>query len=93
VPGKGLDYYVRAAGGATRLGDMRRAYVTQPDGAVESMVARRLMPDEVPTPKPGSVVYVTARDATDHSVESIQKLAVMAQILGALTTIAVVLRR
>ncbi|AHG88395.1 polysaccharide export protein [Gemmatirosa kalamazoonensis] len=93
VPGKSLDYYVRAAGGTTRTGEMRRAYVTQPDGAVESAVARRMMPDVVPTPKPGSVVYVTERDPADHSVESVQKLAVLAQILGALTTIAVVLRR
>ena len=93
VPGKGLDYYVRAAGGATRLGDVSRSYVPQPDGAVESVVARRLMPDEVPVPKPGSVVYVTARDASEHGVDSVQRLAVLAQVLGALTTLAVILKR
>jgi hypothetical protein len=93
VPGRGLDYYVRAAGGATRLGDVRRSYVTQPDGAVESVAARRMMPDDIPTPKPGSVVYVTQRDPADRSGDSAQKLGLLVQIIGALTTLAVVLSR
>ena len=37
MPGKGLDYYVAAAGGYTRKADKDRAYVTQPTGKVESV--------------------------------------------------------
>jgi len=61
-PGKDLNYYIRAAGGATRKADVDHAYVTQPNGKVDAESQRFLIPDYVPKPKPGSVVYVPAND-------------------------------
>jgi polysaccharide biosynthesis/export protein len=91
VPGQSLDYYVRAAGGSTRLGDVGHSYVTQPDGSVESVVTHRLWPDNIPVPKPGSVVYVTSIDQADHT-DNIARLGVVAQILGALVALAAITR-
>ncbi len=91
-PGADLNYYVRAAGGGTRSADLHRAYVTQPDGNVESVRVRRFLPDGVPEPRPGSVVYVTQRDANDRS-DGVARLGVLAQILGTALAIVAVVRR
>jgi protein involved in polysaccharide export with SLBB domain len=61
APGQDLSYYVRAAGGPTPNADVGRGYVTQPNGKVESVQRRRLLPDGVPTPRAGSVVVVPER--------------------------------
>jgi polysaccharide export outer membrane protein len=92
VPGAPLDYYVRAAGGATLVGDVSRSYVTQPDGRVESVKTRRLLPDEIPVPKPGSVVVVTQKDQADH-IDPVTRLAVIAQVLTGLVALVAILRR
>ena len=42
--------------------DQSRAYVTQPNGKVQSIDRRRFLPDGVPEPRPGSSVYVPERD-------------------------------
>ena len=65
---------------------------TQADGSVESVVERRFRPDVIPVPTPGSVVVVTEKDITDHT-DSVQRLAVLAQVIGALATLVVVARR
>jgi protein involved in polysaccharide export with SLBB domain len=93
VPGAKLDYYVRAAGGLARNGELPRSYVTQPDGSVESIHVRFMWPDDVPQPRPGSVVYVTEHDPQDKGTDSITRLAVIAQIVGSLVAIAAILRR
>jgi protein involved in polysaccharide export with SLBB domain len=93
VPGAKLDYYVRAAGGLARNGEMERAYVTQPDGSVESIHVRPLWPDAVPEPRPGSVVYVTEHDPQDKGTDATTRLAVIAQIVGSLVAIAAILHR
>ncbi len=92
VPGADLRYYVRAAGGPSKLADPDRAYVTQADGSVESIVEKRFRPDVIPVPTPGSVVFVTERDTTDRG-DNVQRLAVFAQVIGALATLVVVARR
>ena len=56
--GATIDYYIRAAGGATPNADLRRAYVTQPNGKVEGVERRFLLPDGVPRPRAGSRVFV-----------------------------------
>lgn len=91
VPGENLDYYVRAAGGVAITGDMGRSYVTQPDGTVQSVIGHRLWRDEIPVPRPGSVVYVTQREAQDH-VDTVARLGVIAQILGAVVALAAITR-
>ena len=92
VPGADLNYYVRAAGGPSRLADPSHAYVTQPDGGVESVEKRSMRPDAVPVPRPGAVVVVTEKDPNDRP-DTVQRLAVIAQVIGALVTLAVVLTR
>jgi hypothetical protein len=92
VPGAKLDYYVRAAGGGSRASDVGRSYVTQPDGSVESVRTKRLLPDFQPEPRPGSVVFVTERDAQDKT-DPIARLAVIAQIVGSLVAIVAITKR
>jgi polysaccharide biosynthesis/export protein len=93
VPGARLDYYVRAAGGLSRNGEMSRSYVTQPDGSVESIHVRPLWPDAVPEPRPGSVVYVTEHDPADRGFDTTARLAVIAQIVGSLVAIVAIVHR
>jgi len=92
VRGQDLDYYVRAAGGPNRSADLRRAYVTQASGKVESVQRRTMMPDGVPTPGPGSRVVVPERAANDGSALS-RNLPIVASIIGSLVTIVAVLAR
>jgi polysaccharide export outer membrane protein len=91
VPGANLNYYVRSAGGASRIADPGRAYVTQPDGSVESVRTRVMLPDDIPVPRPGSVVFVTERDLTDKT-DTVARLAVIAQILGGLVALVAITR-
>jgi protein involved in polysaccharide export with SLBB domain len=92
VPGAKLDYYVHAAGGPLRKADVEHSYVTQPDGSVESVRARRLRPDDVPTPRPGSVVFVT-QGTDEKGPDPIARLSIIAQIIGSLVAIVAVTRR
>jgi protein involved in polysaccharide export with SLBB domain len=92
VPGADLNYYVRAAGGPSRLAEPSRAYVTQPDGTVESLVERTFMPDVVPVPRPGSTVVVTEKDTNEHS-DTVARLGVLAQVLGGMVTLVAILHR
>jgi protein involved in polysaccharide export with SLBB domain len=66
VPGKDLNYYISAAGGLTRKAEGGRSYVVQPNGKVESISHRFLLPDGMPTPRPGSVVVVPEKDLSDR---------------------------
>jgi polysaccharide export outer membrane protein len=92
VPGRTLDYYVQAAGGRTRAGDLKHSYVTQADGTVESVRARRFLPDVVPEPRPGGVVFV-ARHEEEKGPDAVARLAVIAQIVGSLVAIVAITRR
>ena len=91
--GANLDYYIRAAGGATRTADVGRAYVRQPNGEVETFHHRPLfIPDGVPQPRAGSVVIVPERDPSDRIPWS-SIAAPAAQILASLVAIVAVLKR
>jgi protein involved in polysaccharide export with SLBB domain len=89
VPGANLDYYVRAAGGPSRVGDMSHAYVALASGHVETVRRRPMWPDGVPTPGPGSKVVVPEKAPSDHMW--IQSLPVVASIVASLVTLAAVL--
>ena len=65
VPGKDIGYYIGAAGGLNRKAEGSRAYVVQPNGKVESISRRFLLPDGQPQPRPGSVVMVPEKDPND----------------------------
>jgi protein involved in polysaccharide export with SLBB domain len=87
VPGKSLDYYVRAAGGYSSKGDTKRAYVVQPDGRKETVIRRFLLADGQPRPRPGALVNVPDRDPTLPPSQAPVLLGVAAQLLGAVVTV------
>jgi protein involved in polysaccharide export with SLBB domain len=92
VPGADLDYYVSAAGGPSQKADTKRAYVRQPNGKVESVHRRFLLPDGVPDPGPGSMVYVPERDMNAKSGFA-QSLPTVASVLGSLVAVVVLMTR
>jgi protein involved in polysaccharide export with SLBB domain len=92
VRGASIDYYLRAAGGPNRTGDRSRAYVTHANGRVEAVHRRHFLPDDVPTPGPGSKVTVPERPANEGSMWS-RNLPVIASIVGSLVTIVAVVAR
>jgi protein involved in polysaccharide export with SLBB domain len=92
VPGANLDYYVSAAGGPSRKADMKRAYVTQPNGKLESVHRHFLWPDGVPHPGPGSLVYVPEKDMSQKNGLA-ESLPIIASVLGSLTAVLVLIKR
>jgi polysaccharide export outer membrane protein len=93
APGKTIEYYVRAAGGPSRKADMKRAYVTQPNGKVEARNARFLLPDGIPKPSAGSTIFVPELDPADKSLDFLTSAGSVAQILATLVTLIIALRR
>ena len=92
VPGRDIDYYIGAAGGPTRRGNARHAYVTQPNGKVESRQGRgALLPASTPRPQPGSQVFVPERDPADRR-DYLAIAGSVAQILGSIVAILAVVR-
>jgi hypothetical protein len=91
VPGKNLDYYVRAAGGPAHKADTKRVYVKQANGKVESVKRRFMLPDDVPVPGPGAEVYVPEREP-DAKSNLMDRLPVLASILASLATVVLVAR-
>ena len=68
-----------------------RAYVTQPNGKVESS-RRVFLVRTSPNPKPGSTVFVPEKDPADKK-DYVAATAAVAQILASLVAIIVVVRR
>lgn len=92
VPGKSLDFYVQAAGGPSRKAELSRAYVTQPNGKVESRTRHFMLPDSSPKPRPGSTIYVPEKDPADKK-DLVAAAGAVAQILASLVAIVVVVVR
>ncbi len=87
VPGRNIDYYIRAAGGPARDADAGRAYVRQPNGKFESK--RRsffLLPTSVPEVRAGAEVTVPTRNPID-ATGAAQSIALFAQIAGTLAAV------
>jgi polysaccharide export outer membrane protein len=91
VPGKDLEYYVRAAGGITRNGDLRYAYVTQPNGKVEATSGKFIFRSD-PQPRPGSTVFVPAK-GNERGIDYIATIGSLASVAGSLITLVIALRR
>ena len=87
VRGRDMNYYIRAAGGGRLDADLGRTYVTQPNGRVDAVSRRFLLPDGQPTPRPGAVVTVPQRDRTERQ----DTLAARTQIAAIIGTFAAVL--
>jgi protein involved in polysaccharide export with SLBB domain len=92
VPGRSLEYYVRAAGGVTRKGDLRYAYVTQPNGKVEATSGKFIFKND-PHPRPGSTVFVPEKDPNERPTTYLATIATLAQVAGSLIALAAVIRR
>ena len=91
--GKSIDYYVRAAGGPSRKADVKRSYVTQPNGKVEARQNRFLLPDGVPKPLPGSVVYVPERDPSEPGAAILlANIGSVVQVMAGFATLILALR-
>jgi polysaccharide export outer membrane protein len=88
VPGRALDSYVAAAGGVNRKGSRKHAYVTQPNGKVESRRGYGM----VPKPQPGSLVFVPEKDPADR-LNYLAIVPAVASALGSLVAIVVALAR
>lgn len=91
--GRKLEYYVRAGGGPTKNASMRRAYVLQPNGKVESR--RRLLwsINLDPTPRAGATVIVPQRDTTSHWSNTITSVSTFAQLIASLAAVWAITRR
>jgi protein involved in polysaccharide export with SLBB domain len=92
IPGASLDYYVRAAGGITRKGDLRYAYVTQPNGKVEATGGKFIFRSN-PKPRPGSTVFVPEKDASERRVDYLATLGTIAQLAASFVAIAIALKQ
>ncbi|MDO8502279.1 MAG: SLBB domain-containing protein [Gemmatimonadaceae bacterium] len=92
VPGANLEYYVRAAGGITRKGDLRYAYVTQPNGKVEATGGKFIFRNN-PRPRPGSSVFVPEKDSSERRLDYIATIGSIAQVAASFVAIAIALRR
>ena len=87
INGKNMQYYIRAAGGGRLDADLPRTYVTQPNGRVDAVARRFLLPDGQPTPRPGAVVTVPKRDRQERQ----DNLAARTQVVSIIATVATVL--
>jgi len=90
--GEGLQYYLDAAGGTSRLAVDSRASVRQANGQVETRHHFLLFFRSDPEPGPGSEVFVPARDPNDK-VDYVALFGGIAQILTSTLTIVLVLSR
>jgi protein involved in polysaccharide export with SLBB domain len=92
VPGAYADYYVYGAGGPTARGDLRRVYVVQPSGKVESS-QRHWWGRYPPRPQPGSTVTVPERIPGQQRVDLVGAFAAVASIGSSLVALLVILHR
>jgi len=68
------------------------AYVTQPSGKLESVRHHFFLPDEMPKPRPGSVVFVPEGDGQPKR-DWIPLVTGLAQIIGSTVAIVVAVTR
>jgi protein involved in polysaccharide export with SLBB domain len=92
-PGRGLQYYVRAAGGGSASGDERKAYVIQPNGKIEA--TRRILWIFVtePEPRAGSTVVVPVKIESDASTQRLATVSIIAQTIASLAAVVAILGR
>lgn len=91
-PGKNIDYYINAAGGATFNADHDRAYVQQPNGVVEPYRKRGFFPDSRPDPQPGAIVIVPLKDPNSKR-DWVQIAGSVAQVVASIVGIVAIATR
>jgi protein involved in polysaccharide export with SLBB domain len=92
VSGANIDYYVRSAGGASLKGDAGHAYVSQPNGTVDSKRHHIWGWTSQPKPLPGSTVFVPDKDPNDKH-DWVAIATGISTILGSLVAIAAILKK
>jgi polysaccharide biosynthesis/export protein len=92
VPGQTMDYYIRRAGGPSRRADAKHAYVTQPNGSVESRTRALGLFGSTPKPRPGGSVYVPQRDPNDKK-DYTAMVGSVASVLASLVAIIAISKR
>jgi protein involved in polysaccharide export with SLBB domain len=92
VRGRGIDYYISAAGGPSKMADEGRAYVVQPSGKLESVRKRFLLPSTNPQPRPGSVVTVPEKDPNDR-IDYVALAGAITSILASTVAIVIAITR
>jgi hypothetical protein len=90
--GRGVNYYIDAAGGTLANGDRDRSYVVQPNGTRELYRHHwGPYPDAVPTPEAGAEIVVPLKP--DTHADWTQTLVPLTQALTALATFIYVISR
>jgi protein involved in polysaccharide export with SLBB domain len=92
VRGKGIDYYIGAAGGPAAEADDDHAFVIQPSGKLETVKKHFFLPDQMPKPRPGSIVTVPEGDGKPKQ-DYLPLLTGLAQIIGSTVAIIVAVTR
>ena len=92
VPGRDIYYYIAAAGGGARTADEGRAFVTQPNGKLESVRRRAFFYSSKPKPEAGAVVTVPEKNPTDRT-DFTTLLGSLTSIFSTLVATIVLLRR
>jgi protein involved in polysaccharide export with SLBB domain len=90
--GAGLDYYLRAAGGFTRLAEKGQVSVRYANGEVRTKT-RWLFIGSSPSPLPGSEVYVPSKDPNEPKTDKVALFGAIAQIIASTVAIIVVATR
>jgi polysaccharide export outer membrane protein len=90
--GAGLDYYLSAAGGFSRLADKGHVSVRFANGEARTRRNGFLFSSS-PTPGPGSEVFVPSRDPSEAKTDYVALFGAVAQILASTIAIIVVARR
>ena len=89
--GRGLEYYIGAAGGFAHTADKGKVSVRYANGQVRTR-RRALLVSSNPKPGPGSEVFVPVRDTTQHT-NYVQLVGGIAQIIASTIAIIVVARK
>jgi protein involved in polysaccharide export with SLBB domain len=94
-PGADLKYYLDAAGGAASSGDVGRAFVQQPNGAIESIRVHRWAPDAIPTPRAGAIIIVPAENPKIETGQAnmLPLIQAIAGIAGTIVAVTSILKR
>jgi protein involved in polysaccharide export with SLBB domain len=91
--GRSINYYVRAAGGASLTGDAKRAYVIQPNGKIQARRQILWVVTLNPTPRPGATVVVPVKGADDGDLQRLTAtIQIVAQTVASLATVWALLR-
>ena len=88
--GKGLDYYLSAAGGPTFRGDKSRVSVRYANAEVRTR-HKTLFLSSDPTPRPGSEAFVPVKDTT-HISNGPAYLSAVASIVASTVTVIYIIR-